>query len=236
MSVQEEGGPGQPSLGGGLSPYAGRMGKCLIQIESTGGRGCFEPCHSQALLGYGVHLVEEKVFSHFSDEVKKNGKRWVLDSGASNHMTDVREVFAELDTNIHGTVRFGDGSVVEIEGIGTILFVCRNGEHKVLVCVYLIPKLSTNIVSLGQLDEIGYEVLIKNGVMKVWDEHQKLLAKVERSQNQLYVLNMEIAQPVNLVVKGAEGAWLWHARFRHLNFRAPWTLTQHELVIGLPGI
>jgi hypothetical protein len=86
------------------------------------------------------------------------------------------------------------------------------------------------------LDGIGYEVLIKNGVMKVWDEHQKLLAKVERSQNRLYVLNMEIAQPVNLVVKGAEGAWLWHARFRHLNFRAPWTLTQHELVIGLPGI
>jgi hypothetical protein len=35
-----------------------------------------------------------------------------------------------------------------------------------------------------------------------------LLAKVERSQNRLYVLNMEIAQPVNLVAKGAEGAWL----------------------------
>jgi hypothetical protein len=66
-----------------------------------------------------------------------------------NHKTGVREVFTELDTNIHGTIRFGDGYVVEIEGIGTILFVCRNGEHGVLTGVYLIPKLTTNIVSLG---------------------------------------------------------------------------------------
>jgi hypothetical protein len=71
-----------------------------------------------------VHLVEEKVFAHFNDEVKKEGKRCVLNSGASNHMTGVQEVFDELDTNIHDTVRFGDRSVVEIEGIGTILFVC----------------------------------------------------------------------------------------------------------------
>jgi hypothetical protein len=31
-----------------------------------------------------------------------------------NHKTGVREVFTELDTNIHGTIRFGDGYVVEI--------------------------------------------------------------------------------------------------------------------------
>jgi hypothetical protein len=118
-----------------------------------------------------VHLVEEKVLDHFNDEVKKEGKRWVPDSGASNHMSDMQEIFVELDTNIHGTVRFGDGSVVEIMGIGTILFVCRNGKHMALTGVYLIPKLTTNIMSLGQLDEIGYEVLIRDGVMEVHDEH-----------------------------------------------------------------
>jgi hypothetical protein len=58
-----------------------------------------------------VHLVEEKVFAHFNDEVKKDCKRWVLDSGASNHMTNFREVFAELNSNIWGTVKLGDGSV-----------------------------------------------------------------------------------------------------------------------------
>jgi hypothetical protein len=76
-----------------------------------------------------VHLVEERVFAHFNDEVKKDVKRWVLDSVASNHMTGVHAAFAELNTNIHGTVRIGDGSMVEIVGIGTMLFICKSGEH-----------------------------------------------------------------------------------------------------------
>jgi hypothetical protein len=74
--------------------------------------------------------------------------------------------------------------------------------------VYLIPKLTTNIVSLGQLDEIGYEVVINGCVMRVRDEQKKLLAKVQCSSNRLYVLSMEVVQSVNLVVKGADGTWL----------------------------
>jgi hypothetical protein len=76
-----------------------------------------------------VHLVEEKIFTHFSNEVKECN-RCVLDSGASNHMTDIRDVFAKLDSNIHSTIKFGDGSVVEIEGVGTVMFVFKNGEHR----------------------------------------------------------------------------------------------------------
>ena len=134
----------------------------------------------------------------FTSGVKKEGKRWVLDSGASNHMTGVREIFTELNSNVHGSVKFGDGSVVEIEGIGTILFVGKNGDHRLLAGVYLIPKLTPNIISLGQLDDMGYEIEIKEGVMKVRDENQRLLARVERSSNRLYMLQMEIAQPVSL--------------------------------------
>jgi hypothetical protein len=74
-----------------------------------------------------VHLVEEKMFAHFNNAVKTESRRWVLDSGASNHMTGIRGVFTKIDTNVCDTVRFRDGSVVEIEGIVSILFVCRNG-------------------------------------------------------------------------------------------------------------
>jgi hypothetical protein len=75
-------------------------------------------------------------------------------------MTGIHAVFAELNTNIQGTVHFGDGSVVEIVGVGTVLFVCKTGNHRSLNGVYLIPKLTTNIISLDQLDEVGYEVSI----------------------------------------------------------------------------
>jgi hypothetical protein len=119
-------------------------------------------------------------------------------------MSGVREVFVEINSNIRDIVQFGDGSVVEIKRIGTVLFTYKNGEHRSLTGVYL----TINIISLGQLDEIGYEVVICSKVMKVWDEQKKLLVKVHRSSNWLYVLSMDIAQLVNLVVKEAGDAWL----------------------------
>ena len=66
-------------------------------------------------------------------------RRWVLDTGASNHMT--RAAFSELDSRICEMVTFGDGSIVEIEGRGTILFVDKGGKHHKLTGVYFIPRL-----------------------------------------------------------------------------------------------
>jgi hypothetical protein len=82
-------------------------------------------------------------------------------------MTGVHGVFTGLDSSIWGTMKFRDGSVVEIEGVGIVFFVCKNGEHRSLTGVYLILKLTTNIISLGQLDEIRYEVIIRGGLMRV---------------------------------------------------------------------
>ena len=78
-------------------------------------------------------------------------RRWVLDTGATNHMIAAKFAFSELDSRICGTVQFGDGSVVKIEGRDTILFIGKGGKHHKLTDVYFIPRLKANIVSLGQL-------------------------------------------------------------------------------------
>ena len=88
-------------------------------------------------------------------------RRWVLDTGATNYMTGAKSAFSELDSRIRRTVKFGDGSVVEIEGHGTILFVGKGGNHHKLTDVYFIPRLKANIVSLGQLDKAGCHISIK---------------------------------------------------------------------------
>ena len=63
-----------------------------------------------------VHLIEQKVLLHLSEEKKEAvvSRRWVLDIGATNHMTGTRTVFAELNTGITGTVKFEDRSMVDI--------------------------------------------------------------------------------------------------------------------------
>lgn len=55
----------------------------------------------------------------------------------------------ELDPAVCGTVRFDDGSLVNIEGRVTVLFVCKSSEHRVLTEVYYIPCLTANIISIG---------------------------------------------------------------------------------------
>ena len=57
---------------------------------------------------------------------------WYLDNGASNHMTGDPSKFRELNSGVTGRVKFGDGSAVQIEGKGSILFKCKNGDQWLL--------------------------------------------------------------------------------------------------------
>ena len=85
-------------------------------------------------------------------------------------MTGAKSVFSELDSGICRTVKFGEGSVVKIEGRDTILFVGKGGKHHKLTDVYFISRLKANIVSLGQLDKAGCHISIKHGLLKIQDD------------------------------------------------------------------
>jgi len=128
-------------------------------------------------------------------------EQWYLNTGASNHMTGNRTAFSELDTGVVGTVKFGDNSGVDIQGRGTVVFQCKTGEHKALTDVYYIPKLRSNIVSIGQLDERGCQVMIDGSVLRIKDRERKLLVKVERGRNRLYTLALRFARPVCLAAR-----------------------------------
>jgi hypothetical protein len=110
----------------------------------------------------------------------------------TNHMTGTHAAFAELDINVRGTVRFGNGSVVWIEGCSTVIFACKNGKHRAFTSIYYIRKLKANIISVGQLDEAGFAINIGSGAMHMKDAD---------------VLHDNIAQPVCLLVWGEDEAW-----------------------------
>ena len=128
-----------------------------------------------------VNLDEPRAQVHLGRVGGEQEQWWYLDSGASNHMTGSKAAFSELDDDVTDTMKFVDGSRVAIRGRGTIVFRYQNGEHCALTDVYYIPQLRSSIISIGQLDERGSEVLIKDGVLRIRDQEQQLLAKVKRS-------------------------------------------------------
>jgi hypothetical protein len=107
-------------------------------------------------------------------------------------MTGAIDVFSELDKNVTGTVCFGDGSVVDIKGRGTVVFVAHGARHRVLSRVYYIPRLRTFIVSVGQLDEAGCSILVQGGFMVIRDFQEQLVAKVPRAPNRLYTMELQV--------------------------------------------
>jgi hypothetical protein len=109
---------------------------------------------------------------------------------------------------------------VEIKGVGSAIFIAESGEHIFLTGVYYIPALRNSIISLGQLDESGSRVEIKDGVMRIWGHHHLLLAKVTRGTNRLYVLNVQVTQLLYLAARSNDEAWQWHECFGHLHFEA----------------
>jgi hypothetical protein len=86
--------------------------------------------------------------------------------------------------------------------------------------VYYILKLKSNIISLGQLAERGCEIMLKDKFLWGYDYERKLIMKVERAENRLYILNLDRVDPICLMSSMEDSAWKWHARYGHLNFQA----------------
>ena len=59
-----------------------------------------------------------------------------------------------------------------------------------------------------------------DGILKIKAREQRLHAKVKRSQNWSYFLDLKVKQLICLATQRMEEPWLWHARYGHLIFNA----------------
>jgi hypothetical protein len=105
---------------------------------TTPTRGAHGTLDRGRALIHEVNLVKEKVFATVGKEEDPEPHSWVLDTEATNHMTRSQAAFVDLDSSITGTVRFGNGSTIHIEGCGIVLFPLKSGEHRALDNVYYI--------------------------------------------------------------------------------------------------
>jgi hypothetical protein len=102
--------------------------------------------------------------------------------------------------------------------------------------VYYIPQLKASILSIGQRDETSCRVDINGGIMRIFDQHSVLLAKVAWDDSRLYYLDLVVGRPVCLTAHASEAAWQWHTRYGHLNFSSLRKLVAQRMVRGLPEL
>lgn len=170
---------------------------------------------------------------HVKEEVQQN--MWYLDTGCSNHMCGDKKAFSELDESFRDTVKFGDNSIVSVMGKGKVN-VQTKGNSTHISNVLFGPDLKTNLLSVGQLQEKGYKIIIKNGVCLIQDANLGLIAQVNMTENRMFPLFFHNTNHTCFSAKLKDESWLWHFRYGHLNFGGLKVLQQKNMVIGLPQI
>lgn len=81
---------------------------------------------------------------------------WLLDSSYPIHICSKRVYFDSFQEEKIGFVSLSDGSICDITGVGMVKIKMFNGVVLTLGGVVHVPKIQRNLISLVQLDSIGY--------------------------------------------------------------------------------
>ncbi|KAE8679726.1 hypothetical protein F3Y22_tig00111398pilonHSYRG00405 [Hibiscus syriacus] len=167
---------------------------------------------------------EELLLMSYLEEHRANREEvWFLDSGCSNHMTGCKDWFFDLEEGFNRSVKLGNDTRILVVGKGSVK-VQVNGVTQVIPEVYYVPELKNNLLSLGQLQERGLAILIRDGTYKVYHHKKCAIMEINMSGNMMFFLLASKLQKNTMCLKTEEviekETNLWHRRFGHLNQEA----------------
>jgi transposase InsO family protein len=151
-------------------------------------------------------------------------------------MTGDPHMFASLDEGEQDQdkITFGDNSKGKVKGLGKVAI---SNDHSLLNVLYVAP-LSFNLLSVGQLCDMGFQCLFdEKEVVVTKKEDSKMIFKGFRYNN-LYLVDFsseDASLNVCLLTKTSLG-WLWHRRQAHVGMSTLKKLLKKELVRGLKDV
>ena len=104
---------------------------------------------------------------------------WLVDSGASRHMTGNRGILTSYRKKFTTQVELGDDSTYKIEGVGSTSLQLDSGTVLHIDDVLYVPGLKKNLLYVVGLEGKGYRVLFMDKKVLVWAKHEKLGSTVQ---------------------------------------------------------
>lgn len=153
---------------------------------------------------------------------------WLIDSGASAHMTKNRHWFKELNPpGPKKEIVVANNERLPVEGIGDIILkVGHNAttENVMAKNVLYVPGISSNLLSVSQIAKRGNKVIFEGPECQILDKNNKLIASGS-AMNDTYKLNSaeeRIPRTATLVDEN-----IWHRRLGHMNRKFMQDLRNH---------
>ena len=165
--------------------------------------------------------------------VARSKNDWIVDSGATSHMCNDRNMFTEYEQlSSNDKVTLGDGSTLEVAGEGTVDvdMLLNNGTRRcALKKVLYVPKLAYNLVSVPRAGDAGKT----DSSCEFRNEEDEIVALGAREGSLYYLKCTRKSQESVSVVRSENKERLWHRRFGHLSEQSMKKLVKEDLVSQL---
>ena len=205
-----------PKLKAGVQNFSSNIASCVSQVSNIKLDPTFSP--------------------EFALKVSNNsvGDIWWVDSGATQHMTCVKEDFishSKFDTPVK--VNLADDSFLLSYGSGDIRLKLYEGSKNIDVLLkdaLFVPGIKNKLFSISSVVEQGGSVTLKDNSCLL--EINERMYKIGHKDGKLYRLN---CKPEHNCYLGSDmkPLSLWHARYGHLNVNDLKLLVEKKMVSGL---
>ena len=163
---------------------------------------------------------------------KRNGfNEWIIDSGASQHISAHRERFLNYQPIRTMNIQIGDGS--EIEAIGKGDMELTVGTTKItLLDVLHVPEIGGNLLSVAKIVDHGHHVVFSPTGCHISSDQGTQVQGIR--EGNIYLLRTENRALVALSNRDtAASPEVWHRRLGHRDFSKAAQGILHKKVRGL---
>ncbi|XP_017416644.1 uncharacterized protein LOC108327457 [Vigna angularis] len=133
---------------------------------------------------------------------------WYLDSGCSTHMTGRRDWFVKMKEVLNGKTIFADDRSLIAKESDRIVLRDENGREVVIDEVLFVPRLKTNLLSLGQLLHKGFAMKMENNYLSIFYQSRRMIIKASLSQNRTFRVIMKVVRHQCCNAAGTSTEWL----------------------------
>ena len=161
-----------------------------------------------------------------SPAAKSSAKRFLIDSGASSHMTCQKSWIKNYTRSTDVTsVLLGDGRKVKVEGSGDVKVRVNFSDENTMITlkdVLYVPNLSMNLVSLSKATSNGLKAYFHEDLCTFTDNKNRIIAKAVKMRNLYNLIGRGVESETDdnsvgtaLIVNNPHA--LWHYRYAHLS-------------------
>jgi len=178
---------------------------------------------------------EYVLISALTGSVSLGNDTWIVDSGASKHMTGFESSLSSLEKKESPhKVKLGDDFQYSIKGVGEASYKLDSGKSIRMKGVLFFPGLKKNLLSISALEKKGFIIAFVDGEVLLWPRGKTIEDVVVIGEEEGGLYKLKGSADLALIHNTVSPCELWHRRLAHFNYKALPIVS--KVVTGLPKI